>query len=135
MTRALTALKIVGALLIVAGAVLLISALGSSRDQSAMALGSTGFSLGALLVAGAFYGQSRGSELGTLGTRFRERRKNRAEKCGICQKTRALVRCTLHRVALCPVCLHRHDSAKWCSYVPLVRRDDAKAPGSLHRGH
>lgn len=91
------------------------------------------FSFGAVLLAAGFYMRFRDLEKELRPAKEAKKLRNdlfRAHgACSVCKENPAMIRCSVHNAAVCPVCMSLHDSA-WCEYAPMGRRSTATRAGA-----
>ena len=109
---------LLGALLVIAGIVCLISGIAQENSEVLIAMGSALFSLGVLVAAAGIYLQAR--KLQQKYQPVETKIKKTDKLCSSCNREPALVFCRVHVLRLCPECMEQHDD-KNCSYVPATR--------------
>jgi hypothetical protein len=117
-----------------AGLFLLASgALTRNGDTSLIPTSSLVFSLGSLALAAGFYVRVRALENELRPSKEAQKLRNDLFRtygaCSMCGDNPAMVRCTVHGAAVCPMCMTVHDNT-WCEYVPMGRRSKATAKGA-----
>ena len=108
-----------GALLALGGVICFIAMLGQGHSEPLVAIGSAGFSLGALVIALGFYLQAARIRSSLAAKNGKSRKAERL--CSVCNQEQAGVFCRVHVLRLCSSCLEKHDDGKNCLYVPAYR--------------
>ncbi len=126
-----------GAGVMAIGLFLLAMGLVNEDSRSSMvATSSFVFSLGALVLAAGFYLRVRDLEQELRPAKEARKLRNDLFRvngpCSLCKENPAMIRCTTHKAAICPVCMSLHDSP-WCDYVPMTRRSTAQRPTGAWR--
>ncbi|PYX82083.1 MAG: hypothetical protein DMG70_16365 [Acidobacteria bacterium] len=123
-----------GALVSFVGLLFLPSALNSqNRDESMLGAGLAIFSLGALMIAVAFYFKTKAlrGEIGSEPNRAALLNgKRRRITCDSCHQAAPVIQCTMHKMSLCSNCLSQHYDSRACVYVPAIR----KSAGRVAKG-
>jgi hypothetical protein len=123
-----------GALVAFVGLLFLPSAFNSqNRDESLLSAGLAIFSLGALVIAVAFYFKTKAlrAEIGSDPNQATFLNgKRRRSTCDSCHQAAPAIQCTMHKMSLCSNCLNQHYDSRACVYVPAIR----KSPGRVAKG-
>jgi hypothetical protein len=119
-----------GTLVSFVGLLFLPSALNSqNRDESLLGAGLAIFSLGALIIAVAFYFKTKAlrAEIGSDPNRAASLNgKRRKISCDSCHQSAPVIQCTMHKMSLCTNCLSQHYDSRACVYVPAIRKSVAR---------
>jgi hypothetical protein len=123
-----------GGTMMIAGLLLLASGLLTRNgDTSWIPTSLLVFSLGSLALAAGFYIRVRALESELRPSKEAQKLRNDLLRsngaCSLCGENPAVIRCTIHGAAVCPVCLSVHDNT-WCEYVPMGRRSKTTAKGA-----
>ena len=117
------AIYAIGACFATVGLVILAAGLGQANRELILSMGSSLFSLGAMVLASAFYLHGRKLKAQFEATASKDRKLDRKtdKMCSVCNQEIAQVFCRVHVLRLCPSCLERHDDGRNCLYVPAKR--------------
>jgi hypothetical protein len=97
----------------------------STADEGMLAAGLALFATGTMFVTSGLYFKARALRAAIDADPNLAAIANARKRRGTCDKCRngvALIHCTMHRVALCAVCLVQHYDTRGCVYVPAARR-------------
>lgn len=118
----------------VVGLIMLVVSMSESATKgTTLPWSSLVFSLGVLITSTGVYLRA-----GDVDERFRPTREAGQARqdllrlngmCSVCMREPAIIRCTLHDVKICWICLSRHDTA-WCDYAPCGRKSTAVGKGA-----
>jgi hypothetical protein len=114
---------VIGACLAALGLIALIAAWGGSSQELLLAVGSSVFSLGALIIGAGFYlhGRKLKAEFQVNAPKEKKTDRKTERMCSVCNQEAAQVFCRVHVLRLCSNCLENHDDGRNCLYVPAKR--------------
>jgi len=123
-TKASTGLVLFGSLFMLLGLCFLPEALLDRKDASTLEMGLCLFSAGSLIASLGMYFKARLLRGGILPERAAPetaaKRKLRGG-CDLCGIEAPVIRCTVHQIEVCGLCLVQHYDQRSCAYVPSKR--------------
>jgi hypothetical protein len=127
--RILTGLIAVGILIAFIGMLFIPAAFNGKEttNDNLMGGGLAIFALGALMISTGLYAKSRVLRAKIESDPNMMALLNNGKKCDVCRSAGPVVQCTMHRAALCSVCLNQHYDNRACVYVPATRRLASRA--------
>ena len=137
-SKASTGLVLFGSLFMLFGLCFLPQALHDRTDTNTLEMGLCLFSAGSLIASLGMYFKARALWAGILPEKATPettaKRKLRGG-CDLCGTEAPVVRCTVHQIEVCGLCLAQHHDQRSCAYVPSKRaaknaKSLAKATGA-----
>lgn len=93
------------------------------HDPTALSLGASLFSMGALMLSTGIYLKAKALSASTPESAPARRIRG---GCEICQSGVPVITCKVHNLHLCADCLGEHYDFRSCAYVPTTRRQAPK---------
>jgi len=120
-----------GALAVFVGLCCLPAGLGENGDLTILALGSSIFAFGGLLISTGIYIKAR--MLQSEGAQAESEANIRRARggCELCASDVPVIECRVHQLHLCSTCLAQHYDPRSCAYVPPARRGSSKPAKGL----
>jgi hypothetical protein len=117
------AIYALGACFATLGIVAVLAALHQANRDLILSVGSSFFSMGALILGAGFYlhGRKLRSEFQVASAKEKKSDRKAEKICSVCNQEPAQVFCRVHVLRLCSGCLERHDDGRNCLYVPARR--------------
>lgn len=120
---------ITGGILLLVGALILLSAVTGVGSSDTRGAGLLMMSFAGMIISIPLYIEARRHQSNRLETVIKKGKARSAAKCGGCGMDTAAFWCTTHLVRLCADCVPKHDEPTRCLYKSLVQIA-AKAKGA-----